>query len=395
MSMHVDSLVFGGGASGLWIANRLSAYGQHVCVVESGALGSGQTVSSQGIIHSGIKYLNDKNASALISELSGMPEVWRSCIGGGHPISLRSVSVLSNAVSIWSDEPIDERAAMVAEGIEPKLRYRLDPNTRVAPDLLSYRVPELVIDTRSLISTLSTTGRFPIFTYDPECIESHRGQGHTDIRLRLRSGKSLSISARNLIIAAGAGTAELVLKLTGLSGLCVERPLRIVAVSGKLPKLFGHLFRNRRLALTVTSLPGRSPHTRWLLGGEIAECGASGLSWPERQEEISRLLQEVWPAFGSDDVEWSDYEVSRHEPLGRDGSRISGPTVEIFDNVMVTWPFKLALVPKLAGMVLARFAEGEASISRRAGPDLDGIGLSGIARAVPPWTEAGPKSLFT
>ena len=54
--MRLDALIFGGGAAGLWLLDRLSRDGHHVVLLEARSLGMGQTVASQGIIHGGLKY---------------------------------------------------------------------------------------------------------------------------------------------------------------------------------------------------------------------------------------------------------------------------------------------------------------------------------------------------
>ena len=54
--MRLDVLVFGGGAAGLWCLDRLRRAGYHAILLESKAIGSGQTIQSQGIIHGGGKY---------------------------------------------------------------------------------------------------------------------------------------------------------------------------------------------------------------------------------------------------------------------------------------------------------------------------------------------------
>ena len=46
--------VSGGGIAGLWLNARLRQAGYQSLLVERGALGGGQSVKSQGIIHGGI-----------------------------------------------------------------------------------------------------------------------------------------------------------------------------------------------------------------------------------------------------------------------------------------------------------------------------------------------------
>ncbi|HEY6200467.1 MAG TPA: FAD-dependent oxidoreductase, partial [Candidatus Binatia bacterium] len=54
--MRLDVLIFGGGAAGLWCLERFRSAGYHALLLESAALGCGQTIAAQGIIHGGGKY---------------------------------------------------------------------------------------------------------------------------------------------------------------------------------------------------------------------------------------------------------------------------------------------------------------------------------------------------
>ena len=65
--MHADVVIVGGGIAGLWILSALRAEGYQTILLEKDALGAGQTLASQGIIHGGTKY-------ALTGKLTGRSE---------------------------------------------------------------------------------------------------------------------------------------------------------------------------------------------------------------------------------------------------------------------------------------------------------------------------------
>lgn len=54
LSFDVDVVVLGGGIGGLWLLNRLRGRGYNAVLLETGELGGGQSVNSQGMIHGGI-----------------------------------------------------------------------------------------------------------------------------------------------------------------------------------------------------------------------------------------------------------------------------------------------------------------------------------------------------
>ncbi len=55
-TVTVDLVIIGGGVAGLWTLNRLRNAGLNAILLENSSLGGGQTMHSQGIIHSGAKY---------------------------------------------------------------------------------------------------------------------------------------------------------------------------------------------------------------------------------------------------------------------------------------------------------------------------------------------------
>ena len=54
--LSLDVLILGGGAAGLWLLDELHQAGYRVLLLETESHGLGQTISSQGIIHGGLKY---------------------------------------------------------------------------------------------------------------------------------------------------------------------------------------------------------------------------------------------------------------------------------------------------------------------------------------------------
>ena len=100
--MRLDVVVFGGGAAGLWCLDRLRRAGYHAILLERQALGSGQTVQAQGIIHGGGKYaLRGVRDFAAVRATSLMPERWRRSIAGELQPDLSGTRVLSDRCHLW------------------------------------------------------------------------------------------------------------------------------------------------------------------------------------------------------------------------------------------------------------------------------------------------------
>ena len=90
-----DIAIIGGGIAGLWTLSQLRNQGFNAVLFEQEALGSYQTVGSQGMIHGGIKYALSGAWSGSSEAISAMPGVWRSCLAGEGKVDLRGCQILS------------------------------------------------------------------------------------------------------------------------------------------------------------------------------------------------------------------------------------------------------------------------------------------------------------
>src|SRR5690606_17055328 len=81
-ALRVDVAILGGGIAGLWLLPRLRQAGYSALLLERHALGAGQTVASQGIIHGGLKYALDLKLGSASDALAEMPRRWRACLAG-------------------------------------------------------------------------------------------------------------------------------------------------------------------------------------------------------------------------------------------------------------------------------------------------------------------------
>src|SRR5947208_17163099 len=80
--IRADVAIFGGGIAGLWILDELRRAGVDAVLLEKRALGDGQTVASQGIIHGGRKDMFDGHGTTSGKAMAEMPGIWRECLAG-------------------------------------------------------------------------------------------------------------------------------------------------------------------------------------------------------------------------------------------------------------------------------------------------------------------------
>ena len=111
--MHRDLIIFGGGVAGLWLLDEAVRNGYSAILVEASALGSGQTVASQGIIHGGLKYTLQGLLTGSATAIREMPLVWRECLAGQRQPDLTDTPVRSDYCYLWRTESVSSRLGMI------------------------------------------------------------------------------------------------------------------------------------------------------------------------------------------------------------------------------------------------------------------------------------------
>jgi glycerol-3-phosphate dehydrogenase len=390
VSQNLDVLIFGGGGAGLWLLDELHRNGFGVLLVESDALGSGQTVGSQGIIHGGVKYTLTGLLSDSAKAIRDMPGVWRDCLAGRREPNLSRTHVLADYCHLWRTETVRSKLGMV--GARTGLRsavQKIAPQDR--PDVLAlcpgdvFRVDEQVIDPVTFLCNLQESHRERILRVDadqgveftasaPGRVEAvalaHRGREH---RVQLRP--------THVVFTAGQGNATL-REQVGLGGDAMQRrPLHMVMIRGRLPSLFGHCVDGARTRVTITAAADSQGRTVWLVGGQVAEDGV-GMSEQEVCLLARRELESVLPNVDFSGTHWAAYAVDRAEGKTAGGVRPAAAQVRQEGNTVTAWPTKLALVPELAKLIVQRLGDPPADGPRCLAVPSD---WPRAEVALPPW----------
>ena len=106
---HQDLIIFGGGVAGLWLLNRLRAQGYRAILLEKSALGQGQSIASQGMIHGGLKYALGGKFTGASEAIADMPAHWKRCLDGAGDVDLRGTRLLSDAYYMWPRSSLRSR----------------------------------------------------------------------------------------------------------------------------------------------------------------------------------------------------------------------------------------------------------------------------------------------
>ena len=359
--IHCDCAIIGGGIAGLWLLARLRQAGFNTVLIEAHQLGAGQTLCSQGIIHGGVKYSLRGKLSGATQAISAMPERWRSCLQGHGELDLRSVSLLSKHQYLFTSADLGARLAGFFAS--KALRSHIEAvDATDYPAALSnsafcgqvYQLAEPVLRVDTVLSAL--TDKQTIVQGEAEL------QSPNTVRIK-KQGRTLTLSAQQLIWTAGAGNAAFGPELQQL------RPLHMVLVRGDLPTLYGHcLGTSDKPRLTITTHRDSNQQTVWYIGGQLAEDGV-GRECSEQIACARAELNDVFPWINWTAMQFSTLRIERAEGRQSTGQRPDFPVFTERQGVLIAWPTKLALAPLLADQVLARLEQAGIQPSHKV-PDL-------------------------
>ncbi len=389
--LALDAVIFGGGAAGLWLLDRLSRDGARVVLLEAGALGAGQTISAQGIIHGGLKYTLQGLLTKSARHIRGMPGVWRDALLGRVSPNLTRTRLRADCCHLWQTESLSSKAGMIGAKIGLQIKpENLDVADR--PTILAQvpgtvaKLAEQVISPSSFLADLSEQYRDRILKIDADQgLEFElRSPGEVSAIHLAMEDRRLTLSPRQVIFTAGAGNSRLRQRV-GLSADVMQlRPLHMVLLRGELPELNGHCVDGSATRVTITSDIDGTGRTVWQIGGQIAEEGI-GIDPLTLTQRAKQELAAVLPGVNFDAVEWSTYAVDRAEGLTANGKRPDSVQVLCAGNVTTGWPTKLALAPVLALEIASRVQPSDHGLTFDTTPLADWPRPS---VALSPWQEA-------
>ncbi|MAC99948.1 FAD-dependent oxidoreductase [Pseudomonas abyssi] len=353
-TLDTDICIIGGGIAGLWLNARLRQAGYQSLLVERGALGGGQSVKSQGIIHGGIKYALGGKLNAATEAIAGMPEHWRSCLAGDGELDLRGVRVLSEHHYLWSPGSLISNlagffASKALRGRVEQVKGKALPKVFNDPAFRGkvYQLGELVLDVPSAITRLAElSGDSLIADSSPHVLRADDGS-ISGVQLH-----GATIRAQRYVLTAGEGTDALMQEWGESEPAMQRRPLQMVLVKGPdLPPLFAHcLGASPKPRLTVTTHPCEDGQWCWYLGGELAEQGVNQTA-DALIDAAKRELTELLPWINLDNCQWTTLPVNRAEPAQSGLVRPDNAYVQAKGNALISWPTKLALAPNLSDQV--------------------------------------------
>lgn len=356
----VDVAILGGGIAGLWLLARLQAAGYSALLLENDALGAGQTLASQGIIHGGLKYALDLKLNTASDALADMPARWRACLAGTGEVDLRGVPLAAERHLFWARKTLASRLAgffgsKLVRGRVDALAPGQWPAVLCDPEHVAavYALDECVLDVPALLQALARPRQASIKRIRGDVRVMPDADGVLlDCHDAFAQPRRLHAGA--LISTAGAGNEALLAQFGLPASAAQRRPLRMLMIDNAAGPLWAHCFdASDKPRVTVTTHKRSDGSLVWYVGGQLAEAGASQTA----EELIATARAEftaLLPALDFSACRYATLYVERAEGATADGAKPDGPVLRrAAPNCWLAWPTKLALAPQLADQVLA------------------------------------------
>jgi glycerol-3-phosphate dehydrogenase len=360
-----DIVIFGGGIAGLWLLNRLRTSGYSALLLESGALGGGQTCRSQGIIHGGMKYALTGSLNPEALAMADMPEIWRLCLEGKGELDLSAVPVLSKHQYLWSPQKFASKitgflaGAALSSKVDsvPKKDYPIIFQHPAFKGEL-FALNEMVLDIPILIRELVKANQDAVYQIEPFSEQELKFDEHGKLisATVYHAGKALDISAQHFVFTAGSGNEVIIKKLKSDQIAMQRRPLHMVVVQTPFDySLYAHCMGlGSKPRMTITTHHTKNGKAIWYLGGQIAEDGV-GRSKEAQIAEARKELQALFSWLDFNEAEFATFHIDRAEPKQRGLLKPDTSYAKTINNMTIAWPTKLALAPKLAREVMSVF----------------------------------------
>jgi glycine/D-amino acid oxidase-like deaminating enzyme len=366
VSLHkTDIVICGAGIAGLWLFNRLKRDGFNALLLEKDTIGCGQTIASQGIIHSGLKYSFTGRPSKVAESISAMPDVWRQALKGEGRVDLSAARVTSRSQHFLFRSGFWGSLTSLAAHLMAKTGWSFGNNARWLsrskwpPSIKEVgftgrvtSIDELVLDINTVLHALAALYQDSIRRAD--MLEDMNFSLDSSGNIEHVTIKGQTITADRYIFTAAKANKILADRLGHANGLETQvRPLLMGMIGNAPCELYAHCFkRSAKPVMTVTTHRTADESLVWYLGGGVAERPKD--SDPRDVYAAARsAFSEYMPRVDLTKVSWSTLPIDRIEG----GAKVAGhlpdsPTIHIAGNTIYGWPNKLAFSPLLTEQIV-------------------------------------------
>ena len=355
MEKSPDIVIFGAGIAGLWTFNHLKTLGYDVLLLEKESIGCGQTIASQGIIHSGLKFSLAGKVNTLAKSISAMPDRWRQALNGDGLVNLSDAK--TNAISQHLLIPAGFFGNLTKLVTQKALGNNVHEIVRDdwPQDIKSSGfkgslifMGEPVLDIPSVLRALAAPYQNSIKKITNEQAETP-----------FKSLQELGIAPKRIIFTSARSNHSIAKQNAHDAGLQTQaRPLLQGMIKNTPFPLFGHLVgKTDKPVASVTTHKTEGGELVWYLGGGVAERNKDAEPTDVYRAAIDAFSRYL-PDIDTSDMEWAVLPIDRIEGKSNtDGWMPDTPTIHTTKDAMYCWPTKLTFAPMLADMIIKELAE--------------------------------------
>ncbi|MEU8348736.1 MULTISPECIES: FAD-dependent oxidoreductase [unclassified Streptomyces] len=339
-----DVIVAGAGMAGLLTALALARRGAHVVLVESRRVGAGQSGQSHGYLHQGYAYGPDE--PRLPALLGSAREHWLGLLARIPPVTAGSTIAFCDPAAVRRAERYWRDSGLA---VSP----RTTPEWLTGTPVACFGSTEPTYNVGDILRGLGAQAGAAGIETRPGVVERIEESGNgVSARITEPYGRTALVRARAVVLAAGAGTPELLARC-GLPAAVQLRKAFMLLLRGRLP-VVSVLFPERRAhGLFLASRVGDDGRTTWLVSdfqsfdsggrdpGQLAGWWAHRVLLTLRRVVDAAMLARVDAVSG--------YSASKSGLLPRSGTVAHEFGIELLDGrVVVASPSKLTLAPLAA-----------------------------------------------
>lgn len=347
-----DIVIFGAGIAGLWTFHSLKKMGYDVLLLEKDSIGCGQTIASQGIIHSGLKFSLAGKVNKLARAMSTMPERWYAALHGEGEVDLSSAKIATKSQQLLIPTGFMGGITRLVTERAFANTVRSVPKDEWSDDIKGSGFKGSVIFMNEPVLNIPTVLRALAEPYR-DCIRKITDE---QANAPFKFLKDHNISAKKVIFTSAGSNHEIAKNNDHNKGLETQKRPLVQGMMQNAPfPLFAHLIgKTDKPIATITTHEMSDGTLVWYIGGLVAERAIDA----PVQDVISAALKAFktyMPYVDVSNVKWATLPVNRVEGKSKTDSWMPDtPTIHHTEEALYCWPTKLAFAPMFGDMVQDR-----------------------------------------